>query len=116
MWFRDARVGGKTIKNYFNKKQDTDYLWQGERETRQEEAQEGPLQASFLILVLGDGYMKIHFELFLTVHRYLTYSLTSPKVLFHNSKNKQNKTHIQVSGGLDARSGLPLKSCVTQIT
>lgn len=48
MWFRDANVGGKTIKNYFSKKktQDIGYLWQGKQETCQGGTQEALLSGS----------------------------------------------------------------------
>lgn len=111
MWFRDAYVGGKTIKNYFNKKQDSGYLWQGEREM----CQEGFLSWSqFSSSCPGWWIHKDSFWMIFNCTHVLTYSCTVLRVLFHNSDKKQNRTQVSVSGGLDYRSGLSRQSCVTQ--
>lgn len=67
MQFRDAYVGGKTIKNSFNGKQDIGYLWQGGAAGRVSgrSSEQQPV-VWFLSWV---RYIKVPLELFLTVHR-----------------------------------------------
>ena len=98
----------KLLKIISTKKQDTGYLWQGEQETCQGGTEEAPLSGSqFSSLVLGDGYTRARCELFLTVHRYLLTHALFLKVLFHDSKDRWNRTHVEGSGHLDSWSGYP---------
>lgn len=112
MWFRDAYVGGKTIKNYFNKKQDTGYLWQVERETCHQDLLSW---SQFPSPCPGWWIHEDSFWMIFNCTQVLTYSCTVLRVLFHNSDNKQNRTQVSVSGGLDSRSGLSRQSRVTQM-
>ena len=78
----------KLLKVISTKKQDIGYLWQGEREGHRKVFWGA---ANLLVLVLGDEYTRVHFELLLTVHRYL---LTILKVSFHNSKKRQGTSLV----------------------